>query len=134
MIKNTLFALFLLPIIAAAQPDLNLETDKNFFVEKSTEYDKWLKSTGLGNVLRVETVRVVPEAISLDLGFYTSNGDSVTVLWNALKRDFEKQDRGLTLEEELFNKMLYFMEIKPTQGYVQLFNSYDIFYVSYYGV
>lgn len=120
-----LMSFLLLPIFIMAQPELNFQTDKTTFVEKSIEYDKWLKSSGLGKVLRVETVRVADSVLSLDLGFYTANGDSVTVLWNALKTDFEKQDRGVTLEEELFFKMVYFMEIKPTQGYVQLFNSYD---------
>lgn len=125
MKKQTLWLLLLLPTLLAAQPETNLLNDKNFFVEKSLEYDKWLKASGLGKVLRVETVRVTEQALSLDLGFYTTHGDSVVVLWSALKRDFEKQDRGVTLEEELFYKMVYFMEIKPTQGYVQLFNSYD---------
>lgn len=125
MKKQILLLLIILPIFIVAQPESNLQNDKATFVEKSIEYDKWLKSTGLGKVLRVETVRVTDDALSLDLGFYTTNADSVVVLWNALKRDFERQDRGVTLEEELFYKMVYFMEIKPTQGYVQLFNSFD---------
>ncbi len=134
MKKQTLFLLFLLPTILAAQTE-NLLTDKDVFEEKKVEYSKWLKASGLGKVLRVETVRVTEGAISLDLGFYTTNGDTVTIQWNGLKRQFEQQDRGVTLEEELFHKMLYFMEIKPTQGYVQLFNSYDTkkdLYVCFY--
>ena len=127
--------LLLLPTLLAAQPASNLLDDKDFFDEKKIEYGKWLKASGLGKVLRVETVRVAKEAISLDLGFYTTNSDTVTAQWNALKRQYEQQDRGTTLEEALFHKMLYFMEIKPTQGYVQLYNSYDTkkdLYVCFY--
>lgn len=132
--KNILMIFLLLSFKLLAQTENNFQNDKSFFTEKSIEYDKWLKSSDLGKVLRVETVRVGDSLISLDLGFYTTNSDSVTVLWNALKADFEKQDRGVTLEEELFYKMVYFMEIRPAQGYVQLFNSFDTrkdFYVCF---
>jgi hypothetical protein len=127
MKKQRLFVtLLILPFFLLAQSERPLSEDKAFFKEKRMDYQKWLDSSGIGKVLRTQTVYFPkPEVISLDLVFYTENVDSVAVLWQALKRDFQKQDRGLTLEEELFYKMLYFMEIKPTQGYVQIFDTYN---------
>jgi hypothetical protein len=124
--KNTLIFLLLLPIILSAQPATNLLTDKEVFEEKKIEYSKWLKSTGLGKALRVQTVHFVkPEILSLDLVFYTENTDSVIAIWQHLKQDFAKLDRGITLEQELFYKMVYFMDIKPEQGFVQVYDTYN---------
>lgn len=124
--KQLILAFLILPILVLAQTERPLSEDKAFFKEKRIDYQKWLDSSGIGKVLRTQTVYFPkPEVISLDLVFYTENVDSVTVLWQALKRDFQKQDRGLTLEEELFYKMFYFMEIKPTQGYAQIFDTYN---------
>jgi hypothetical protein len=125
MKKLTLFISLFLPFLLAAQA-VNLQTDSLFFKEKAKEYDKWLKESGLGKVLRVETVHFAhPDVVSLDLVFYTENLDSVMVLWRNLKKDYDKQDRGLSLEKELYYKMLYFMEIKPSQGYVQVFDTFN---------
>jgi hypothetical protein len=126
MKKLTLLLLVFLPILLAAQSTATLKSDSLFFKEKAKDYDKWLKESGLGRVLRVAAVHFVnSDIISLDLVFYTENQDSVTVLWRNLKADYEKQDRGLSLEKELYYKMLYFMEVKPSQGYLQVFDSYN---------
>jgi hypothetical protein len=125
MKKITLLLFCFLPLLLAAQTTSNLKSDSLFFREKAKEYDKWLKASGLGKVLRVQTVFVKPEVISLDLVFTTENLDSIKALWKGLKKDFQQQDRGVSLEKELYYKMLYFMEIQPSQGYVQVYDTYN---------
>ncbi len=125
MKKSILFLPFFLPILLAAQRETNLSNDKKFFEEKRIDYGRWLDSSGLGKILHVESVVVNKEALLLNLGFITTNGDTAKMLWNGLKKDFAKLESGRSLEEALFNKLLYFMEIEPEQGIVQLYNSYD---------
>lgn len=124
--KIALFSFFLsLPILLTAQRETDFTKDKKFFDEKSIEYDKWLKSSDLGKVLHVQMVRVTSDRLSLELTFNKTKNDSILPFWNALKRDFERSDRGTTLEEELFFKMVYFMEIEPNQGYIQILDTYN---------
>jgi len=111
---------------ATAQRNTVLSADQPFFEQQGRDYQRWLNQSGLGQVLHVERVRVADTELSLDLGFHTTNADTVNAQWKELKATFARHDSsGHTLEEALFYKMLYFMEIKPEQGYVQLFNSFD---------
>jgi hypothetical protein len=126
MKKISLITLVVLPTLLLAQWTKSFKNDKNTFTEKSIEYDKWLKSAGMGHILYVKRVRTADSTLSLDLGFSpTTDGDSALTLWDGLKTAFEKQDRGMAFEDALFRKMLYFMEIEPQQGYVQVFNSFE---------
>jgi len=120
-----LLVLFLSAVSADAQPAENFLPDQRFFEEQAREYQRWLDQSGLGATLRVHEVRVAEDEISLDLGFPSTNSDTVAVWWLALRRDFARQNEGRSLEEELFFKMVYFMQVPPTQGYVQVFNSFD---------
>lgn len=97
----------------------------DFFKGQALEYQKWLDQSGLGNVLKVQQVDPRPGELPLYLGFHYQEVDSIQVAWDALKTKFDKE-RPTTLEQELFYKMVYFMEVPDSVANVQIYHTYDV--------
>ena len=131
-----LLLLFLIPFAATNAQTENLTKDEPFFKEQADLYQKWLNHSGLGKILKVHALEVNPKELSLYLSFNTEDTDLVIAQWEQLKSDFTKQ-HSLSLEQQLFYKMIHLMEIRQGIGNVQLYDTYDLklepcFYVGIY--
>lgn len=103
----------------------DLTDERDFFIKQEVLYQRWLNRSGLGHLLRVNSVDVKSDQLSLFLEFPFSHTDSVTNAWNQLKQDFEAENPG-TLEQELFYKMLHIMDVRQSLCNVQLFDTYNL--------
>lgn len=103
----------------------DLTKDKAFFEQQAKLYQQWLAHNGLGKTLHVKTIEVEPQQVALYLAFPTENADSVAAAWDQLKKDYAALNTGLSLEQELFYKMLHVMELRQSVANVQLYNTYD---------
>ena len=105
--------------LLSAQSDLT--ADYNFFQDQSQLYQKWLDKSGFGEVIRVGEVEVEPHHLTLMLTFYTSVGGECWALWEQLQEDFEREN-ALTLEQQLFYKLLHLMEVEQDQATIEVHN------------
>lgn len=103
----------------------DLAKDTAFFNQQARLYQRWLEHNGLGKTLRVKTVEVESQQIALYLAFPTENADSVSASWAQLQKDYAAQNTGMSLEQELFYKMLHMMEVRQSAANVQLYDTYD---------
>jgi hypothetical protein len=117
------FLLFVSPALVAQNEDLT--QDRAFFEQQAKLYQRWLDHNGLGKTLHVKTVEVEPQQVALYLAFPTENADSVAAAWDQLKKDYAALNTGLSLEQELFYKMLHMMELRQSSANVQLYDTYD---------
>ncbi len=121
--KYVLYSLFyFFPLWAFGQYDLTV--DSSFFRDQAELYQKWLDKSGLGKVLRVYTIEAKPQELSLYLAFHTEESELCLALWDRLKADFEKRN-PITLEQELFYKMVHLMEVRQEMANVQIYDIYD---------
>jgi hypothetical protein len=119
----TLFLLFASITLVAQKEDLTRDTA--FFKAQGLEYQRWLVHTGMGNSLQVRIVEVEPQQVALYLQFPTTNADSARAYWGRVKQDYARLNTGLTLEQALFYKMVYMMELRQSYANVQLYDTYD---------
>jgi hypothetical protein len=122
--KMAVCALLFAPLVVSAQSE-DLEKDLPFFKQQESTYQRWLDQAGLGQVLRVHGTGIDQDRLSLYLGFRYQNLDSIQAGWESLKKAFEA-NRPMSLERELFGKMLHFMEVPQEQAAVQLYDTYDV--------
>ena len=116
----------IVPFVIIAQE--NLSADTTFFQDQAQVYQRWLKQSGLGDVLKVHTIELDTagvDTLALYLAFHTDDTDYIINAWEQLKQDFESRS-PLTLEQQLFYKMIQLMEIDERQGNVQLYDTYDL--------
>jgi len=125
--SNLLFGV-LLPLLfclsLSAQKE-DLTQDKAFFEQQTKLYQRWLDHNGFGRTLKVKTVEVEQQQVALYLAFPNENIDSVVAAWDQLKKDYAALGTGLSLEQELFYKMLHLMELRQSAANVQVYDTYD---------
>jgi hypothetical protein len=119
-----IFVLGIVPSALSAQ-SADLSRDVDFFRQQEKVYQRWLDQSGLGRVLKVHTTEVDQNKLSLYLAFRYQDLDSIQAGWESLKTAFEVT-RPVSLERELFGKMLHFMQVPQEQALVQLYNTYDV--------
>lgn len=100
---------------------LDLRKDRAFFNEQIPTFENWLKETGLDPALQVSKVAVDSHKVSLILHFNYADKDSAASAWNELSRSFNKVS-ALALEERLFYKMAFVMELPYEQAEIQILN------------
>lgn len=120
----TLITFSMLYYSASAQIE-DLTKDSEFFQKQAQLYQRWLDHSGLGNMLHVQTIEVKPQELSLYLAFPFENIDSVSSAWKALKTAYDRT-HPITLEQELFYKLVNLMEIRQSLANVQLFDTHDL--------
>ena len=120
----TISACFFAFTVTLAQPG-GLIQDAGFFNQQKETYQRWLDHSGLGEVLHVEELKVEEDRLSLYLGFPYSDIDSIVRSWEVLKREFEMES-PLSLEQQLFHKMVNLMEVRQSLADVQIYNTYDL--------
>lgn len=121
--KRCFFLAFYLAAFPAFLNAQDLTPDTAFFRKQAKLYQRWLDHSGLGKMLRVKGEEVQPHQVALYLAFPTENFDTVSAIWERLKIDFDALGRR-SLEEELFYKMVQLFELKPTEAYLRLNDSY----------
>lgn len=115
---------FLLPFYGFAQIE-DLTQDFDFFQERQALYQKWLDHSGLGQVLKVKDIKVEPKELSLYLAFQTEDVDSSMIAWRTLKQTYEA-DFPITLEQQLFYKMVSLMGVRQSIANIQIYDTYDL--------
>ncbi len=123
-----LLAWGLLVPAAYAQPQPppgDLTQDLEFFQQQSQLYQRWLDHSGLGSVLRVREISVKADHLSLYLEMPFRQVDSVVVAWDSLKHRFER-NHSITLEQQLFYKLVHLMELRQSMADVQIYDTYDL--------
>ncbi|MDX1943595.1 MAG: hypothetical protein SFU99_23715 [Saprospiraceae bacterium] len=123
-----IIAFFIFSLLAATALHAQIEDltkDSEFFEKQKIEYQRWLDHSGLGSTLKVHAIEVKPQQLSLYLAFPYQDIDSIMVAWRTLKSAFEKE-RPLTLEQELFYKMVHLMEVRQSLANVQIYDTYDL--------
>ena len=116
--------LFLAPLPGHAQTE-ELSGDLSFFQQQEKTYQRWLDQSGLGKVLRVQGSQVDQNTLSLYLGFRYQDLDSIQAGWESLEAAFTAAG-PVSLEQELFGKMLHFMQVPQGQALVQVYDTYDV--------
>lgn len=117
-----------LPLCTLAQLQ-DFSNDMPFFQSKAALYQRWLDTTGLGQVLRVEAVRfakntrtkkINTQELELYLLMRDTNVDRAWARWKSAEKNFE-QSAGRSLKTELFRTFAHNMEIPLEQGNVQIY-------------
>lgn len=124
---KTIFLLspFLLVFSAATAQIEDLTQDTAFFNQQKAIYQRWLDHSGLGSVLHVEALKVEQGHLSLYLGFPYADIGYIVQSWEMLKEEFEAE-RPLSLEQQLFYKMVNLMEVRQSLADVQVYDTYDL--------
>jgi len=131
MKKNILLCMLCFPLWLFSQK--SLVADSAFFSQQTQQYSKWLDEMGLSPYLKVkdfELKRTVEEKekkiarvekghFSLRLLFLTQNEDSAYRIWQGLENAFNEKEK-VSLEEILFNKMTYLVQVPDTFCSIQI--------------
>ena len=113
--KKLLLSLLLLSLLhhsTSAQIE-DLTKDSEFFQKQAQLYQRWLDHSGLGKLLKVHTIEVKPQELSLYLAFPFEDIDSVATAWKLLKTSYDRA-HPVTLEQELFYKLVNLMEVRQS--------------------
>lgn len=106
----------------------DLSADLPFFEQKAQEYQHWLESKALSQVLQVDHVQFKTSQatgkkdyseLELILLLRTQNVDSAVGQWNSLKKSFDSP--ADSLESFLYRSFVHKMEIQPAKGNIQIY-------------
>ncbi|MCB0633623.1 MAG: hypothetical protein R2824_13435 [Saprospiraceae bacterium] len=130
MHSGRLISLFLLGnglflSLAGAQSPADLREHHAFFDQQSSNYQDWLVESGIGQVLKVEHLKLTKDSVFLYLAFVDSDFDYQLNALHALQDTIRKKSVH-TLEEKLFYKAIFFLEIPNDRLVIQLFDNYNI--------
>jgi len=104
--------------------EMNLRQNKEFFKNQLPKYQEWLNATNIGEVLTVKEFETEKELYSLHLGFQKENVERAVAAWKKLKQKFES-NHSLTLEQQLFYKMLHVMEVPSEHAKIFIFDTFE---------
>ena len=120
--RSIIFFVALLFANSTIAQRISLAADVPFFKEKTAVFQRWLDSTGLGNALRVDEVRLKNNdntELELYLLVRTQDPDTASGIWQRLRLEYDSIS-GNKLEELLFRTFVFKMEIPPEQGNIQI--------------
>ncbi len=120
---SLLLPLLLSPLLLIGQ--FSLEEDREFFESSSWKYQDWLENTGLGQVLKVHTIRVEPQKVTLYLAFHQEEPNRCWEQWRLLDQ-MMKQQWQQSLEERLFYTMTVLFNLPGTAASIQVYNTYNL--------
>ncbi len=125
-----LLILYMSFLTLSAQPNElgqpgDLTKDIAFFEKQKELYQKWLEHTGLAPTLSVEAIDVSKDRLSLYLKLPYQEVDSIIAAWDVVKSTFEKT-HAITLEQQLFYKLVQLMEVRQGRVDVQVYDTYDL--------
>lgn len=130
MLKPICFIVLLvmLSILPSFAQNEDLSADLPFFEQKAQEYQYWLESKALNQVLGVDHVQFKTNSttgkkdyseLELILLLRTHNVDSAVGQWNSLKKSFDSP--ADSLEAFLYRNFVHKMEIRPEKGNIQIY-------------
>ena len=100
-----------------------LQTDAQYFVDKTQHLARWLQAKGLAPHLRIDSVRLAKGGYELELwlSLRTTDLDRAASLWSSLETMYRDEDPGRDFNELLFDTFVRFMEVLPAQANVQVY-------------
>lgn len=117
------FAAMLAPLSGWCQPEaIPLDGDLPFFQKKASLFQRWLDNTGLGQVLKIDHVRIKPTdntELELIMTMNTTGLDTAVSMWAQLKKGFDSP--ADSLEEYLYRMFEHTMEIPAEHGNIQIY-------------
>ncbi|MFK8006175.1 MAG: hypothetical protein AB8H03_07385 [Saprospiraceae bacterium] len=117
-----LFVVFLsFSSLSMAQQE-SLSSSIPFFEKKIKNYQRWLDTVGLGQIIMVDFVRLQPEddkTLEMVLKMRTTNSDLAINQWRSLEKNHPHQTGFI--ENQLFRMFLHMMEITGDQGNIQIY-------------
>ncbi len=126
MKKTVLSFLFLLPLLLLGQD--NFQKDTTFFNTQLDKYSKWLEKEGLNGYIKVLDYKLLSQNkkkfthFSLRLKMTPPEKDSALSIWKGLRNEYTKNEL-VEIEEVLFDKMIYLMEIPEDNASIQILDS-----------
>lgn len=115
--------LFLLFVPKGGQGQDDLRAKKEYFSSQGEVYQRWLQSSGLGQYLTVYDVRVGENYVAVRLLVPFEQAEAAAGAYHALKDAFEKES-VLSLEEQLFYKAHFILDIPREKVHVTIRNNY----------
>lgn len=106
------------PLFAQSE---DLREDSSFFERQQVVFQDWLEETGLSPALQAEELRIDSQQLQLWLRFDYSDRDTAVAAWDRLRSDFQVRE-GLALEERLFFKLAFLMEVGWEHLEIKLYN------------
>ncbi len=122
--RNVLYLLLFLPSIVFSQRQ-DLSNDLAFFQKTAEQYDRWLQSIGLNQILRVDKVKLRisdDTELELHLKMTTTYLDMAGAQWKALSKIMSEGKSDTTLLIKLlFNTFIRQFQIPDEQGDIQIY-------------
>lgn len=114
---------FFFPFLLFSQESLLKDTA--FFREQTKLYQKWLEEEGLSQVFEIRDFLILPQNkvkdvhLSLRLRFLVQEKDSALRIWAGANQQY-LQNEKIPLQEALFDKMTYFMQVPEDNASIQI--------------
>jgi len=113
--------LLLLCCLQTQAQSQDLRKDQAFFDQQLPVFQSWLEETGLSPALQASRVVADSQKVALFLYLDYADRDTAVSAWNRLRRDFQ-ENSALALEERLFFKMAFVMELPFHQAELRILN------------
>jgi len=88
----------------------DLRNDSSFFYSKLSEYESWLDSSGFDQVLKIDSLNITTEKVSLYFGSHFENMDTLAAAWCQIKKKYNSKTEN-AIYSELFDRFVFDMEI-----------------------
>ncbi len=121
LVLRLFFGLLHLSYIQLNAQKFDLRGNQAFFDQQLPVYQEWMEETGLSPALKASHVVVDSQKVRLVLVLDFADRDTAASAWNQLRQDFQKTS-ALALEERLFFKMAFVMELTLEQTELRILN------------
>lgn len=104
----------------AQERPINDET-KPFFENQLPNYQQWLESNGITQILAIEKMDLRPDLLTLSLYLTAYDKDSANDVWDYFKEKYDQQ-HAFILEEDMFNYLYFLMELPPEKILIEIYD------------
>ncbi len=98
---------------------------EDFFKDRGKEYKKWLKTNGLDQILKYESINVEDDRVTVNLVCPHSYA------WLSLSEKVNKENAGGSLQFMLWNELMFLGELKPEESSVAIEGKDIIIYIDF---
>jgi len=100
----------------------NLCKHKTFFKVQKSNYEAWLNSTGINQVLSIKRLKIKKDKVTLILISNYKNDDSFNKSWKLLNGSFFKKNNYL-LPDKMLNMFLFLLELEEEEGEIHIYDN-----------
>lgn len=114
---------FFYPRNTIAQTDYFADEE---FKSRITLFEDWINRSNLKSVLQIHDFQVLDSTIKVN--FYVNDSlakNSSSKLWKKLTQEYKARNK-LSLEYELFYRLIHFLEVQPNQLVIGISDSYNL--------